>query len=141
MDSDISDKDSFTLQGDLLLNRRSPPITFPSAENPPTFTITTDPEVKVTAGNILGRWIHKTPNSEWTLQSYFNYEGIKPKELQSNDVVRTFDIDFKYSFLSGDIHTLTWGLGYRSIDDHLDDLPSSTFTPKKTRLDYYSLFL
>ena len=143
IDLDISDVDTLTLQGDVAVHRRDDAVSFASLDAPPTFQVNAKRTLETKAGNVMVRWAHGngTHESGWNLQSYFDYHEIDDKSFNSNDIVRTFDVDFRHHFSIMNHQLITWGLEYRSIDDHLEALPSSTFTPKEERLDYYYLFL
>ena len=73
--------------------------------------------------NVLGRWTHDfSGQSSVTVQAYYDY--FKQEQAGAADAANTFDLDAQHRFALGSRHDLTWGLGYREVED---DFTSSAF--------------
>lgn len=89
----------------------------------------------VTGENVLARWRHVYDDDhDWTLQAYYDY--AQRDTILNAERVRTTDIDYVYRFPLGERHQITWGAGYRYIQDNL---PSNYpfFASYPTNRNYY----
>ncbi|MES9862038.1 MAG: TonB-dependent receptor [Candidatus Thiodiazotropha sp. LLP2] len=120
-DSKFSDRDSFTLQGDLYSgvagqNNFSP--------FPPPFGTLSEDQADTSGGNLVTRWRHSiSSNSSFGLQFY--YDRTKRKNATLTEQRDTYDLDFQHDFLLGKRHAIIWGAGYRSTRDDIDS-PSTS---------------
>jgi iron complex outermembrane receptor protein len=117
-DWDLSSRDTLTAQGDLRGSSESQTITTLFLNQPPGYYTLND-QVRVAAGNILGRWNHVFSNgAATTLQIY--YDGFRrfDQGLQNQS---TGDVDFQYHFHLGDRNDIVAGFGYRVTDQSFTD--------------------
>src|SRR5580704_6953396 len=117
-DWDSSPRDTLTAQGDLLGSSESDTITTLFLNQPRSYYTLND-QVRVAAGNILGRWNHVFSNgSATTLQIY--YEGFRRFD-QGLENQHTGDVDFQYHFHLGDRNDIVAGIGYRLTNQSFTD--------------------
>lgn len=138
LDARPSEIDTYMLQGEVVTSRvtehvSSPLLTAPYAE---TFAMTSDD----TAGNVLGRWTHLTSDtSQWTLQSFYSHSQFH--YAGDDNRADTFDLDLQHQLELGPRHMLTWGAGYRRIDDERHTAVRSSLTPAANTAHLYTAFL
>jgi iron complex outermembrane recepter protein len=140
VDSAVSSRDRFTVQGDF----------YDGHEDVPTG------EISDTSGaNALGRWTRTlSDTSDLTLQSYFDQTHISDpvpplfvSGLQFSppgtfyDDLTTYDLDFQHRFQLGALHRIVWGLGYRYTHDAVVNAPSLGFLPNVLNQSLYSGFV
>lgn len=120
-----SEVNSFTLQGDFYDGRENDTI--------PTFN---------TGMNIIGRWNHIISDvSNFSLQVYFDRTYRRIPSSGFKDKLNNYDIDFQHSFLIGTNNNITWGAGYRLMDDNTDSTSTLKFDPQNRKLELYSAFV
>jgi len=126
VDSQPTTDNHLTLQGDI----------YSGEENNPDLNKT-----DLAGGNVLGRWTHNFDGGgDVQLQMYYDRADRNiPETLQDN--CDTFDLDFQSHIPLGTRQDVTWGLGYRFIDDHLGDDPIISFVPNVSRQSLYSGFV
>ena len=143
-DWDLSPRDTLTAQGDLLGASESQTITTLFLNRPPGYYILSD-QVRVAAGNVLGRWNHVFANSsETTLQIYYDSFRRFDQGLENQS---TGDVDFQYHFHLGKRNDIVAGIGYRLTNQsftegyevvlgtgHRQDNLLSTFIQDEVRL-------
>jgi iron complex outermembrane receptor protein len=114
----LSSRDTLTAQGDLLGESESQTdITL--FLNQPLAYHTVNAQVRVAAGNLLGRWNHVFANgSETTLQIY--YDSFRRFEMGLENQ-NTGDADFQYHLKLGDRNDIVTGTGYRLTDERFRD--------------------
>src|SRR5690554_177995 len=115
----------FTLQGDLYKSK----LSLKNQDDP-----------FVSGGNIIGLWTNYiSETSDFTLQLYYDY--VHRNVIGAyNDILNTFDVDFKHHFLLGTINNITWGGGYRLHEDNF--MPGTIiFDPQKISLQIFNAFI
>lgn len=141
LDSELTEQDTFTLQGDYYANKASP--------SPPE-------EDTTTGGNILSRWTRKfASGSEFQFQVYFDKTSLEfnappfvfagteitAAGLFENDL-ETFDLDFQHNINWQDSpHKLIWGIAYRSTDEKTSNAPGLGFIPENLKQELPSAFI
>ncbi|HYG21920.1 MAG TPA: TonB-dependent receptor [Verrucomicrobiae bacterium] len=91
--------------------------------------------------NLLGRWTHALyEESDFTLQFYVDrtWRNVMPR---NNEELRTYDIDFQHRLPLGSRNNVTWGLGYRLMQDDVKNSASLAFFPARRDLHLFSGFL
>ncbi|MDC0357575.1 TonB-dependent receptor [Oligoflexia bacterium] len=121
-------EDSYTLQGDAYYGKE---------RNSHTFSNLTPPfgnqKIRHTNGsngaNVLGRWMHQLDGeSDTTLQLYF--DRVERNDIDLEETVNTYDIDFQHSLELFSSHKLIWGLRYNYVEDSLfGSIPTVAFEP------------
>jgi iron complex outermembrane recepter protein len=110
VDSNISRKDSITVQGDIYTGREGQEEIFlPSATSPSTVQIPV--AVNLSGGFLQAMWNHAySARSGTSLQIYYD-------RYERDDILGerrgTFDIDFTHHLGWGARQNVVWGLGYR----------------------------
>ena len=133
----LAGRDELTLQGDFYEGQPDQTIRIASL-TPPSTTVVDD-SIDSRGGNLLLRWKRQLEaNSEWILQTY--YDSTERREVILGQRLDTFDIEFQHRFPWGD-HEITWGLGYRSVRDDLDDTFTVSFDPASRHTELYSAFM
>ncbi len=134
----LSGRDELTLQGDFYDGQPDQTLTI-SSLTPPSAPIVED-SVDLRGGNLLFRWKRQLgADSEWILQTY--YDANERREVDLDQRIDTFDIEFQHRFPWGDRQEITWGLGYRSVRDDLDGSFTVSFDPTSRRTELYSAFV
>jgi iron complex outermembrane receptor protein len=133
MDWKKSDRDAFTLQGDLYREDAGERVQAVSYTLP--FSRIVDSNAMLSGGNIMARWQRNSGDgNDFQLQAYFD----RTNRLESNlgDVRNTFDVDFVQRRRLPARNQLSWGLGAR-IDpvSNTEVVSGLTFVPNR-RTDY-----
>jgi iron complex outermembrane receptor protein len=127
LDSEPSDADMLTLQGDYYQTE-----TFVAAIR--------DIVTETKGGNVLGRWSH-TFSETSNLSVQFYYDRVHRSTTGSfDDILNTYDIDWQHRFLIGERHDIVWGAGYRQVRDNFES-GTLTFVPQHLSLPTYSAFV
>jgi len=93
-----------------------------------TFSQDTNSEDNLYGVSLLTRWEHAFRNGQdLSLQLYYNRTQRNLLILNRRD--DTVDLDFQHSFPLGSRQNMTWGGGYRFIDDQLDGTFTLSFDP------------
>ena len=98
-------------------------------------------DVDVKGANVIGRWSAPlSDTSDFRLQAYYDWAS---RDFNNGfaDELHTYDIDWQHHFRLDHIHDLTWGMGYRLMDDHVSNLPAFAVEPGHERLHLYSGFV
>jgi iron complex outermembrane receptor protein len=93
--------------------------------------------------NILARWNHViSPRSNFSLQLYYDRYFRDDVPSNGSDKMKTYDIDFQYSFPAGQRQNLLVGLSYRlAQDEAVYTTPNLGILPPKKDLVRYSGFI
>lgn len=92
-------------------------------------------------GFVLGRWTHIfSPESEWKLQTYFDRSEDETLGVGSSQA-STVDVDFQHRLPIGERQEVTWGAGYRWVQDANQNLGVLTFAPADRNYQLLSAFV
>ncbi|WP_445371355.1 TonB-dependent receptor plug domain-containing protein [Methylomonas sp. HW2-6] len=119
IDSHLSDRDEWTLQGDLYRSGLSQNALLPVLSSP--FQQGLIENFSTSGANILSRLRHTfSTTAEYSLQFYYDHSerGNHTFAKQSLD---TLDLDFQNSFAIGERQRAIWGVGYRANLDEFSD--------------------
>lgn len=97
--------------------------------------------VDVRGANVIGRWSGTfSETSDAHLQAYYDWTS---RDLNNGfaEELHTYDVEWQHRFRLDRFHEVTWGLGYRLMDDHVTNLPLFRVDPAHERLHLYSGFL
>ena len=120
-----SKENTVTVQGDMYGGRYEQRAT--TSELTPPFEETRTKDATVSGGNLLGRWQHHfSDTSDMNLQVYYDRTVRDESFLRQEH--NTGDIDFDHHLELGR-HELIYGVGYRVIDEKLDNSSSISFDP------------
>ncbi len=137
MDSQISNRNSLTLQADYYHGKVQDNQSIPLLE--PPFYETANKKTDVNGGNIMARWQHtESLTSEFSLQLYYDY--THREENYTNISNNVFDIDFQHRFSPLETHDVVWGVGYRYTNDDFQRFPGF-IKPRKSTLELFNAFL
>jgi iron complex outermembrane receptor protein len=123
MDAELSEQDTFTLQGDFYGGEED---------------IATGGTAKLNGNNILGRWSHSSSeDSDLSLQAYYDRTHLRlPVPANAfapagtlEDDLDTYDVDFQHRFQLSPRQQVVWGLGYRFTHDVVANAPALAFLP------------
>ncbi len=138
MDWEPKASDKVTIQGDYYESDLRQ-VVYVSSLDP--FGITAVAEEPTTeGGNLLARWSHNF-SDEHNFALQFYYDHFDRQEFLYGEKQDTIDIDLQHSFALGDHQTLTWGGGYRIIEEDIRSSDSIIFHNTDPRRDLISLFL
>lgn len=94
--------------------------------------------------NVLARWVrHFGETSTINLQMYYDRTWRRFPSTGFNQELQTYDLDFQNIIRAGSSHTLSWGIGYRLINDKLNNQneAGAIFVPADRNLPLYHAFL
>jgi len=138
IDLSPSPRDEVTLQGDIYDGDNDQTIRATSLT--PPASLTTEDTVENDGSNILLRWTHLLDSaSEWTLQAYVDQTHREDNSLEFD--IDTYDIDFQHRFPATTTQEITWGLGYRYIEDDIKNTFTVAFTPDNRDQNIISAFI
>jgi len=138
LDSEPSNENSFTLQGDIYTGNEDEVYSIPTTR--PPFAANISSTDQVSGGNLLGRWTHTfAPDSQLTLQAYYDRtEQETPIFGEKRD---TGDIDLQDRFNWGDRQKIIWGVGFRITHSDIKNSLNVSFFPSDRTLTLYSAFV
>lgn len=138
LDSQLTKKDSLTLQGDAYRSAINQNTTLPLLTSP--YQSTFNETIDSFGGNLLGRHQHiYSPTSEHTLQIYYDfYERDETLFKESRHII---DLDFQHRFSWLNWNDLIWGLGYRYNHDNFSESDIAKTTPSSRNDQLFSAFL
>jgi iron complex outermembrane receptor protein len=139
VDSNVTTRDSVTVQGDLYHDNFGETLTVPSLTSP-TFWSTYPNNGRESGGDLLGRWNHSFSRSSTSLQMYYDRTNIADPTV-FGDHESVYDIDFQHDIHLGESQELVWGLGYRSIRDSNGSSFTVALLPDHSNLNQYSAFV
>lgn len=139
-DWNVSTRQSMSLIGNAYQGRENRDEFFPGLLSPVAGA------EKFEGFNLLGRWeTNPSLTQNTTLSAYVDHD----RRVLSNALdarVDTFDVDFQNSFELTTHNQLTWGLGYRLIQDDIESSPYGgikyiAYTPEESANNLYSAFV
>jgi len=148
VDTQRSDKDSLTFQGDIyhndenqIINQWKDPSDPNNAVFAPFYLATNINDTVESSGwNVMTKWQHIIDDDSSTnLQIYFDQTDRNEGFLRQQH--GTFDIDFQHQFIVDKNHDIIWGLGYRNIRADYENTFMVSFLPATQNLDLYSAFI
>ena len=126
LDWDATNHNLLTLQGDLYDGRIAQPGTN---------------DIAVSGGNTLGHWSHTfSEDSDLRVQLYYDRTRRRIPGTFSEDL-NTYDFDGQHRFQPLPRNDFVWGIGFRLIQDQVDNGTALAFLPAHKTLHLYSAFL
>jgi iron complex outermembrane recepter protein len=137
-DSQISSKDSLSVQGDLHSGREGISTPFPTSLIPP-YPTASQAKVNFSGGFFQASWNHRySSRSDTTLLvSYQRYARSDVLE----ETRGTLDVDFQHNFSVGERHQFVWGFDYRHSDSQTQRTFAVALVPADHHTNLYSGFL
>lgn len=139
-DLELTDDDSFTVQGDYYDGNagQQQARATPTA---PFFRVGPDNQ-QISGGNALARWTHRLDDdSDWSLQAYFDQNSRTTDSQGFREDRETVDVDFQSRFKMGEYHSVVWGMQYRNTRDEIDNAVGLEFLPDRRSINGYSIFV
>ena len=91
--------------------------------------------------NILGRWSHTiSDTSDLSIQTYFDRTWRQIPHSFAEDL-KTYDLDFQFRFALGQRQSVTWGAGYRLMQDEVNNSTALAFLPPHKNMQLFSGFV
>ncbi len=138
LDGERAKTDSWTLQGDIYSNKENQLISPLWIPTPAYRTVAYD-QFDSSGGNLLGRWQRElSATSLWSVQLYYDY--TKRDEIILEQTHNTFDFDFSYQVLTGEINDLSMGTGYRRLESDYGNTFQVSLNPESESNDLFSAF-
>jgi len=138
IDSDPSERDHLTLQGDFFEGNIGKINAINSLTAP---LLSSDKGVfGISGGNILGRWT-RTFHDDSQIMLRMYYDRTSRREVTYHESRDTYDFDFQHRFGASQNHEITWGMGYRRTADNTRGTFSFSLDPEDYVLNVYSGFL
>jgi iron complex outermembrane recepter protein len=138
-DSNLSPKDSLTVEGNLYTEREGELAVFLPALTAPGLT-TVQEEVTSAGGFIQTNWKHQySDRADSELQiSFTHYTRNDPLEVEKRS---TFYIDYQNHFAWGSRQDIIWGLGDFYTNGRIDGTLTVFFNPQGRSLDVGNAFI
>lgn len=138
-DSQLTDRDTLTVQGDLFKGSVGQQVGIGSYSPPAQLNL--DGTQDVSGGNLLARWQRKFSNtSDLQVQAY--YDRTHRLGPQVGETRNTFDIDILHHFVLQNRNEIIWGFGARwSPSDIIQTVPTVDFTPHHQDDNIFSAFV
>jgi iron complex outermembrane recepter protein len=138
-DWDKSERDTFTLQGDMYKGYDGERVTV-SFYSPPS-VVTINDAHNVSGGNLLGLW-RRQINSQSDLQLKSYYDRTSRLSPQLDEIRNTLDVDFMYHLVFHSRQDILMGAGARwSPDNITQKYATLNFVPQQETDSIYSWFL
>lgn len=138
LDSDLSSRDQFTLQGDGFAGEVGKVDWLNSLQPPYSTEVTGD--FGVDGYNLLSRWTRSlSGGSDMALQLYLDH--TRRRERTFHERRMTYDLDFQHRLPLESNHTCSWGMGYRLSADDTSGSFDYSLMPEDYNLHLFSLFL
>lgn len=126
LDGAISERDTFTVQGD----------GYGGEIEQPTLT-----DINISGVNLMGRWSRTlSEQSDLKVQAYWDRTHRRIPNSITEDL-DTYDFDFQHRLPVGQRHDIVWGLGYRLIDDRIQNPVTLGFLPPNVTRQWFSGFV
>lgn len=139
-DGQFSDRDSWTLQGDLHRGSGDHRLLLPTS-SPPFAELRTD-ELEVDGWNLLGRWTRTLGDrSSFSVQAYLDRARREQTPLFGTMTVHQLDLDAQHRFAIGRRHDVLWGVGYRRLSDDVTGARGISFAPASRASDLWTAFV
>ena len=91
--------------------------------------------------NLLGRFTHTfSDTSDLSIQAYFDRTWRDISQSFAEDL-KTYDFDFQFRFGLGSRQSITWGAGYRLMQDEVQNTAALAFVPPNRNLQLFSGFI
>lgn len=91
-------------------------------------------------GHFLTRWEHYlNETNHWSIRTSYAHNNAQHYQMQTD--VNTFDFDFTHYFSLFDCNNMTWGGGYRRMNDEIISSLMTQFTPSASHQDLYNGFV
>jgi iron complex outermembrane receptor protein len=138
-DSQLTDRDTLTVQGDLYKGNVGQQVAIVSYSPPGQLNINGTQDVS--GGNLLGRWRRELNRaSDVQVQAY--YDRTYRLGPQLGETRNTFDIDLIHHFVFKQRNEVIWGLGARwSPSDFIQTVATVNFLPHHEDDNIYSAFV
>ena len=138
-DSQLTDRDTLTVQGDLYKGNVGQQVAIASYSPPGQLNINGTQDVS--GGNLLGRW-RRELNSTSDVQVQAYYDRTYRLGPQLGETRNTFDIDLIHHFVFKQRNEVIWGLGARwSPSDFIQTVATLNFLPHREDDNIYSAFV
>jgi iron complex outermembrane recepter protein len=122
---------------------------YPTEEN--TFTVSADSyagteetipsDTFLDGQNVLGRFTHTiSDTSDLSIQAYFDRTWRDLSKSFADDL-KTYDLDFQFRFGWGSRQSITWGAGYRLMQDEVHNTAALAFLPPNRNMQLFSGFI
>ncbi len=136
IDTALSARDEFTLQGDVYRSETGQFRLAPSFSAP--FSALEREAIKADGGNVLARWTRQMGEARLTSQAYIDVTRRDQRNLR--DERTTFDLDVQYEFASLGAHDLVLGARYRNTRDDIDQTEVIRSETDTHRSELFSVF-
>ncbi len=138
VDSAISEKDDFTVQGDIYSGDEG--TTYKTSILQEPYELHVDSHDGMNGANLLSRWKHRFSDiSDISLQLY--YDWTKRDFNIGGEERDIFDLDFQHHYQLSSRHNLIWGVGYRFTGDSIEPLLDASLMPTSREDHLFSAFV
>lgn len=139
VDGKLSANDEIFFDADAYSGRIDQPFTFLFADEPP-YIRDLDSTTPIEGGHALLRWTRaQSADSEFTLQTYYDYSRRDEKLITGN--LHIYDIDFQHRHRFDARQEIVWGAGYRLHRDDFSKSITTSFSPSMRSYGIASAFV
>ena len=135
----ISDKSTFTMQGDIYRGRVGQTVPDLISLSPPTSLAFEDKTI-TSGGDLLGRWTKTSGYWDTTVQGYFDLANRNQIDLLG-EYRHTFDLELEQRYHPGQRHDFTWGGDFRHSADRTVGSLNISFNPSSRATQLYGVFV
>jgi iron complex outermembrane receptor protein len=138
-DWDLSNRDTFSIEGNLLQNREGQTVTQVLSDHLPTVATFNDP-IQVASGDVLAKWDHTLQGgSNFSVQTYYS----RYNRLSSGyrNILDTFDLEFQHHLAVGSRQDVVWGGDFRYTGSSVTTGYSVSFSPAQESDSLFNAFL
>lgn len=135
----LNDRDTLSMQGDYYrsgenFNQVVPTLT-------PPFVNINENNDALQGDNFMLHWDRAlAEDSDISVKAYYDHTR-RDRELLGTHEERTYDLELQHSFFPSDRHELVWGMGYRLVDDAMDNSPYTFFSESRRQTQLFSGFV
>jgi iron complex outermembrane recepter protein len=138
-DSRYTDKDTFSLQGEVFDGKMDASIFLSEFLTQPYPSIFEGTETS-RGGHLLSTWNHSFSDTSSTdVQIY--YDRSERDQVIAREERDTIDFEFKHHWDPASVHDIVWGAGYRYTSDDITNTYSTSFYPASRSSDLWSIFV
>ncbi|MDX1735900.1 MAG: TonB-dependent receptor, partial [Halioglobus sp.] len=133
-----TDLDEVTFQGDAYVGDSEQSVSV--LEGLTSFPQFRQDRADLRGHNLLARWRRAhAGGSAWEVKAF--YDETRRDDITLEQEIRTLDLEFHHNFSPVESHDISWGLGYRRIEDELEGSFTVSYDPEKQNNEIISAFV